>query len=218
MRACDECGVEYSGDLRHCPLCGTPLQGDAVPPAFPVQQAKAPSKTARRVLGALTLMAMVAVPLAAATAESPLWPAVFTDGALLVNYLFLRNVIVHNPDFLRVAERWFLALLAVALLWWLATGAPWVVSLVVPGLCLAALVTNTVLVAVFRDRFVRGYAKYLLYDVALGFVPAVLVLAGWVQWPILAWASAGAAGVLTLSLLLLTRRQVAAEVRKLFTA
>lgn len=218
MRSCDECGVEYSGSLAHCPLCGTALVGPASPEAFPVQRAKAPSKLARRLLWWLTFAAMVAVAVASWTAALRPWPAAFACLALLVNYMFIRNVMVHRPDFLRIAERWFLALLAVAVLWWLATGRPWLSSLVIPALCLAALVTNTVLVAAYRDTFVQGYAKYLLYDVALGFVPLAFSLAGWVPWPWLCYASAAAAVALTLVLLVLTRRQIIAEVRKLFTA
>ena len=38
----------------------------------------------------------------------------------------------------------------------------------IPAICLVALVTDAVLVCVFRGTFVSGYAKYLLLDVLLG--------------------------------------------------
>lgn len=218
MQTCDECGVGYSGKLGRCPLCGAELKGPASPEAFPVQSIQRPRKASRRVLWISTVVAMVAAIGAGIATGSAPWPVVLTCLALLVNYLFLRNILVHRPNSLRMAERWFLALLAVAVLWWLATGAPWVASLVVPSICLGALVANTVLVAAFRRTFVQGYAKYLLYDVVLGFIPLVFVVAGWVQWPWLCYASAGAALGLTLALLLLTRKQLATEMRKLFTA
>ena len=218
MQSCDRCGVEYTGDLGRCPLCGEKLEGTPAPGAFPVQRIQAPRKASRRVLWITTLAAMAAaVAAGAATGASP-WPVAFTCIALLVNYLFLRNVIVHRPDALRMAERWFLALLAIAVLWWLATGAPGVASLVIPSVCLGALVANTVLVAALRDTFVQGYAKYLLYSAVLGFAPLILALTGWAPWPWLCYASGAAAALLTLTLLLLTRRQLAAEVRKLLTA
>ena len=218
MQSCDRCGVGYTGDLGRCPLCGEELEGIPTPGAFPVQRAQAPRKASRRVLWISTLAAIAAAMAAGAVAGASPWPVVLTCLALLVNYVLLRNVIVHRPDALRVAERWFLGLLAIAVLWWLATGIGWVVSLVVPAVCLGALITNTVLVAAFRDTFVQGYAKYLVYDAVLGFVPLAFALAGWVPWPWLCYASGAAAALLTLTLLLLTRRQLGAELRKLLTA
>lgn len=218
MQSCAKCGIGYTGDLGRCPLCGTELEGSPTPSAFPVQQAQAPRKASRRVLWISTLAAAAAAIIAGAVNGSAPWPVALTCLALLVNYLLLRNIIVHRPDALRMAERWFLALLAIAVLWWLATGAAWVASLVVPSVCLGALVTNTVLVAAFRDTFVQGYAKYLVYDAVLGLAPLIFVIAGWVQWPWLCYASAAAAVLLTATLLLLTRRQLADELHKLLTA
>ena len=71
---------------------------------------------------------------------------------LALNYLFVRNIIVHNPDFLRVVARYFLILLAVA------------------------------------------------------------------AWDVPAYASALSACVFLLALLVFTRRQLLAEMRKLFSA
>lgn len=218
MRTCPKCAVSFAGDLRRCPLCGTPLEGMPTPEAFPVRKAKAPRKLARRVLWITTLAGMLVAILAGVIIKTSPWPVVFTCVALFVNYLCLRNAIVHRPDAVRLAERWFLALLAIAVLWWLATGMPWVASLVIPTICVAASIANTVLVVALRDTFVQGYAKYLLYDAVLGFVPLVFALAGWVRWPWLCYVSAIAAVILALALLLLTRRQLIAEIRKLLTA
>lgn len=218
MRSCDKCGVGFSGALTRCPLCGNTLYGNPTPEAFPVQVTKTTSKLARRLLWILTLAAMIVVIVAGVTLKAQPWPLVFACVALLINYLFLRNVIVHSPDFLRITERWFLALLALCILWWFASSAPWLGSILIPSICISALVTNTVLIAVFRDAFVHGYAKYLLYDVALGFLPLIFVAIGWVNWPWLSYISVIAAVLLTLLLLLLTRKQLTSELRKLFTA
>ena len=86
---------------------------------------------------------------------------------LAVNYLFVRNILVHRPDFLRVVVRYFLILLALAAIWFVLTGNLAVTTFVIPGICLVALVFDTVLLAVFRGTFVARYAKYLLFDVAV---------------------------------------------------
>ena len=65
-----------------------------------------------------------------------------------MNYLFVRNILVHRPDFLRVIVRYFLILLALAAVWFVVTGNLAVTTFVIPGICLVALVFDTVLLAV----------------------------------------------------------------------
>lgn len=216
MRTCDECGVGFSGDLELCPLCGSHLVGDPTPPVFPVQEVRKPARAAQRALGAITVLAIVAVAAMALAWGLRPWPAALACVAVALNYLFLRNVLAHSPDFLRIAERYFLVLLAGSALWWLAAGSHEVASFVVPAICLAGTLTNTVLVIAYRDRFVQGYAKYLLYSLVLGVAPLGLVALGAAAWPWLCYASAFAAVMLSAMLLLLTRRQLSAELRKLF--
>ena len=97
---------------------------------------------------------------------------------LVVNYLFVRNILTHTPDFLRVVARYFLVLLAIAAIWFLVSRNPVVTTFVIPGICLVALVFDGVLLAVFRGTFVSGYAKYLLFDVGLGLIPLALQALG----------------------------------------
>ncbi|MFR7403562.1 MAG: hypothetical protein ACLUW6_02655 [Coriobacteriaceae bacterium] len=76
--------------------------------------------------------------------------------AVALNWLFVRNMIVHAPDFIRVVERYFLVLLAVAGLWFASTGNLIVTTYVVPGLCMLALAFNAVLLIAFRGSFVTA--------------------------------------------------------------
>lgn len=218
MRRCDECGVGFSGALDRCPLCGAPLEGAPSPAAFPVTTAQAPAKAARRALTCLTLATLVGLLLAAWLVPLQPWPVALMAVGLLVSYLFLRNVIAHSPDFVRIAERYFLVVLAMAVLWWLAGGDPVVASLAIPGICLAGLLVNTALVIAFREAFVRDYAKYLIYSLFFGLAPLGLLPLHAAPWPWLIYASAAATVLLALTLLLLARRQSIAEARKLFSA
>ncbi|MFR5093326.1 MAG: DUF6320 domain-containing protein [Adlercreutzia equolifaciens] len=73
------------------------------------------------------------------------------------------------------------------------------------------------LLIAFRGSFVTGYAKYLIYEVLLGLVPLALLAAGLITWPPLAIAAGAAAAALLAILLLVGRKQLAAEARKLFS-
>ncbi|MFR7737272.1 MAG: DUF6320 domain-containing protein, partial [Eggerthella lenta] len=89
---------------------------------------------------------------------------------------------------------------------------------VIPGICLVALVFDGVLLAVFRGTFVSGYAKYLLFDVGLGLIPLALQALGLTTWDVPSLVSALTASVFLLGLVVFARKQLTAEIRKLFSA
>lgn len=218
MMRCGKCGVEFSGDLDRCPLCQAELAGTPEPAVFPTNEVRKSGTVALMVLafvsGACLLVALFLGHVLSLPGDIVLTACL----ALLVNYLFVRNILMHSPDFLRVVVRYFLVLIALAAIWFLVTRNPLVTTFVIPGICLVALVFDAVLVAVFRGTFVSGYAKYLLFDVALGLIPLALAALGLVTWDVPAYASALVASVLLLALAVFTRKQLLSEVRKLFSA
>lgn len=217
MKRCDGCHIDYTGALDRCPLCGTALTGTAAPAPFPANTFVRSGTLARRVLlGASLAVALGVIVLGVALGSSPL-SVTAAVAALALNYLFVRNMIVHAPDFLRLIERYFLVLLAVAGLWFVATGNTVVTTFVIPGISLLAILFDAVLVVVFRGTFVTDYAKYLLYDVVLGAVPALSLALQQVTWPYLAWASIVAAGLFLAGLLLFTKGRFGREAKKLFS-
>lgn len=218
MRHCGECSVDYSGELDRCPLCGTPLTGQPTPAAFPVSTTHAPMRKARRVLLLIAIACAIGIGLTALLVPLQPWPTVLAYAVLVINYLVIRNIIAHAPDFMRIIQRYFLVLLAVVVLWWLATGNLFVSSWVIPAVCLAGVLTNTMLVVIYRDAFVNDYAKYLVYSGILGLAPLLLIPLGAAPWPIPAYASAGATILLGAAILIFTRRQMKAEMGKLFSA
>ena len=188
-----------------------------VPSVFPPNSFERKSTRVRTVLAVLTLICIALIALLGGTAGGSALAVGAPCAAVALNWLFVRNMIVHAPDFIRVVERYFLVLLAVAGLWFLSTGNLIVTTYVIPGLCLLALAFNAVLLIAFRGPFVTGYAKYLIYEVLLGLVPLALLAAGLITWPPLAIAAGTAAAALLAILLLVGRKQLAAEARKLFS-
>ncbi|MDR1184581.1 MAG: DUF6320 domain-containing protein [Coriobacteriales bacterium] len=218
MRSCNRCGVEFAGDLERCPLCLSEMTGQAEPSVFPQNKVRKSGVMALEVLAFVTGVCLLAMLFVGYLISLSLSIVGTVCLALAMNYLFVRNIIVRRPDFLRVVIRYFLVLLAVALLWFLLTGNLIMTTYVIPGICLLALVFDTVLIAIFRGTFVSGYAKYLLFDVALGLAPMILVVLGLTTWNMLAFISALVSSVFLLWILVFMRQQLMAEIRKLLSA
>ncbi|MEG0016352.1 MAG: DUF6320 domain-containing protein [Gordonibacter sp.] len=218
MKRCDKCHVEFTGDLDRCPLCQAKLSGEAEPAVFPQNEVKKSGVVALAVLAFATGACLLIVVFLGYLLALPGDIVLSVCLALVVNYLFVRNILMHSPDFLRVVVRYFLILLAIAAVWFLVTHNLLVTTFVIPGICLVALVFDTVLVAVFRGTFVSGYAKYLVFDVVVGLAPLALVALGLTTWNVLALTRALAASVFALGILVFMRKQLVDEVRKLFSA
>lgn len=217
MKQCLKCKVDFSGDLEKCPLCQAELTGQTEPSVFPYNEAR---KTGSNALAILAFTTGVCLLIAFF-----LWYALTLPGdivlsvciALVVNYLFVRNIIIHNPDFLRVVVRYFLLLLALAVIWFLLTQSLFVTTFVIPGICMTALTFDAILLIFFRGTFVSGYAKYLIFNVVLGLAPLILVALGLTTWTIPAFVSALTSSILFLALLVFLRKQLSEEIRKLFS-
>lgn len=218
MRRCDACHIDYSGDLTRCPLCGTTLVGAPEPSPFPRIVFQQKSKKAQKILGAVSLTLFAAIVIVCLVrALSPL-VTICTLIALVVNYAFVRNIIAHSPDFLRMIERYFLVIMAMGLLFYVATGYPFISEYIIPALSLVALVFDGVILAIFRRDFVSDYAKYLLSDVVLSVVPAALALFGAPVIPQLVIICIMTALLMIIALMVSARKQVHDEAHKLFDA
>lgn len=218
MRHCDKCHIDFNGSLDRCPLCQAPLVGEATPSVFPKNVVKKSGTFALALLAFISATCLLMMIFFGYIFSLPGSIVLTVCLALAINYLFVRNILIHNPDFLRVVARYFLVLLALATVWFLATGNLAITTFVIPSICLVALVYDTVLLAIFRSSFVVGYAKYLLFDVVLGLIPLVLVVLGLTTWNILALISALVSSVFLLGLLIFMRKQLIEELRKLFLA
>ena len=189
-----------------------------MPSVFPPNSFERKSTRVRTVLAVLTLICIALIALLGGTAGGSALAVGAPCAAVALNWLFVRNMIVHAPDFIRVVERYFLVLLAVAGLWFASTGNLIVTTYVVPGLCMLALAFNAVLLIAFQRTVCHRIREVPhLDEVLLGLVPLALLAAGLITWPPLAIAAGAAAAALLAILLLVGRKQLAAEARKLFS-
>ncbi len=218
MKRCSACKLDFTGNLDTCPLCNEKLTGDAEPSVFPENKLMESSHTALSVFAGISVACIALMVIAGTLAGTDGGIIVAVCFAVIVNYLFIRNIILHTPDFLRSLVRYFLVLLAIAALWFVLTGDLTVTTFVIPGICLSALIVDVLLIMALGGSFVSGYAKYLLYDIVLGVIPLALSLAGLTSRNGLALASAAASGIFLLVLVLFTRRRLFAELKKLFSA
>lgn len=218
MKHCDKCKISIGGKLEKCPLCHAELSGKAEPSVFPRNEAKESGSMALRVFAFSTGVCVLLTVLLWLLTPLPGDITFVICIALVLNFLFVRNILTHRPDFLRVIMRYFIILLAIAVIWFIFTQSLIVSTFVIPSVCLAALLTDAVLIVVFRATFVSGYTKYLLFDVFFGLTPLVFVVAGLTTSAILAYISAFVALVFLLALFVFTRKQMVAEIRKLFSS
>ena len=126
--------------------------------------------------------------------------------------LFINSAILHVPRPLRLMFRYFYIMLAIALVWFVATMNHVVTMFVIPITCLASLVFDVVLLIVLRAKAIDEYAKYLAFDIVAGLMPLTFIPLGWAPWDVLVMVSG------LLGLLVFARRQLFSEFGKQFSA
>lgn len=120
------------------------------------------------------------------------WPipiASASAAALIISVLFINSAILHVPRPLRLMFRYFYIMLAIALVWFVATMNHVVTMFVIPITCLVSLVFDVVLLIVLRAKAIDEYAKYLAFDIVAGLMPLTFIPLGWAPWDVLVMVS-----------------------------
>ncbi len=173
------------------------------------------SKTAKRVLFGVMLAVMAAVIVLCIYVGSSAWNIVLACIAVVLNYVFVRNIMMHAPDFLRSVQRYLLVIVAMALLWFMATGDTQVSTFVAPTACAMASLFDIAILTTFRSKFIVGYAKYILFAIVLAIIPLVLLALGCVSWDPMVWLSSLCAAALIIVVLVEGRASMASELKKM---
>ena len=149
------------------------------------------------------------------------WPipiASASAAALIISVLFINSAILHVPRPLRLMFRYFYIMLAIALVWFVATMNHVVTMFVIPITCLVSLVFDVVLLIVLRAKAIDEYAKYLAFDIVAGLMPLTFIPLGWAPWDVLVMVSGLVSLLVLLGLRVFARRQLFSEFGKQFSA
>ncbi|MDJ1122849.1 DUF6320 domain-containing protein [Olsenella sp. YH-ols2217] len=217
MKHCDRCGVDLSGDLDRCPLCHGTLTGHASPAAFPHERLMRPRRVAATVAALLSWLAVLAMVVLSLADVVPWNITVLVAVLVLVNWLFVRNVLDREPGAVRAIARYLLIMEGCFLVWWLLTGWDVTINILVPATALGAMGFDAVALIVGKSQFVRDYGKYLLFDVVCCVVPWVTKLLGWTTWNTLVWIALYAGAAYLLVLVLFFGNTLRDEARRLFS-
>lgn len=219
MKHCDACTVDFTGDMARCPLCQNELRGEASPAAFPAQQIYLrPRRLAVEIITFVTGAILLLHGFFSYLFSWPIPIASASAAALIISVLFINSAILHVPRPLRLMFRYFYIMLAIALVWFVATMNHVVTMFVIPITCLVSLVFDVVLLIVLRAKAIDEYAKYLAFDIVTGLLPLTFIPLGWAPWDVLVMVSGLVSLLVLLGLLVFARRQLFSEFGKQFSA
>lgn len=98
MRYCPSCHIDFTGVLDRCPLCGSKLEGTPEGMIFPENEFARTKKLAKRSMIALTFAALAFVAFLCVRTHASAVTGIASFAAVIVNYIFIRNVVVHSPQ------------------------------------------------------------------------------------------------------------------------
>ncbi len=213
---CSTCGIDISGKHSTCPLCKSALSGEPSPSPFPSNTLEKTSKKARIILGGITFALIIAATLICSLFQASLSLTIAIDVALIVNYLFIRNAILHSPSVFRSVVRYFIVIIALAYTWYIATGDQNVIDYIIPSISTTSLIFDSILIVLFAHQFISSYSKYVISNVLLGLVPLVLLAIHVIENPVPSTINVVFSVVTGLILCLFTGKQLIDELKRLF--
>lgn len=212
---CDACGIDISGKHATCPLCGSTLSGTPSPSPFPPSTLPKSSRRIRIILGGITFVSIIAATVSCIITGISAGTALAIDAGLALNYLFVRNIVLHSPSAFRSIVRYFLIVIAFAYIWYIATRSQYTIDYIIPAASIISLVFDSVLIMLLSHQFVGPYSKYVLFNIVIGFLPLVFLGAHLLDNPVLSTIS-GLASIVTGTILwTFTKGQIKDELKRL---
>lgn len=147
--------------------------------------------------------------------RTPVGVAATVAFALTVNYLFVRNIILHSPSVFRSVVRYFLVIIALAYIWYAATGNQNAIDFIIPGISITSLVFDSILIILLSRQFTGTYSKYILFNIAIGLIPLAFLATRAVENPLPSALNLAAAIGTGIVLCLSMGRQLADELKRL---
>lgn len=215
MLKCNHCNVDFSGRLERCPLCGGSLEGKPSAAVFPHCNITKPWRIALKLIEFFSGAGAIALAVLWGVHVLPANIAILSLLAVLLNFVFVFNMLRLNPGFIRSSSRYILLLIAVGFLIYWFTGLTWVTDFALPIVCLVALLFDIVLCVWLKNAFIEMFAKYLIFDIVCAFLPLICIWFGWSHFETLAWTSAGCSALFLLVLMVFFRTEFLSEFKKL---
>lgn len=216
---CPACAAEVVGGWRQCPLCRVPLEQSGEDPGGVMEVHPAPplrfNRTHLRTVVIIISLAMIVASFAAQLLVPDLMAPVRTVW-LSVAVLWLVALAVvqrrRNPGAL---VGWLVVSLSSAAIVWNLFQGPglWATTWAVPAICTAANLTVGVMVW-FIHMDTSELLVHAVIVLAVGLVPGLFVLLGWVTVVFPALACVGISLALLAVLLLFRRRQLGSALHR----
>ena len=219
MRQCEACSVAIEGTWTTCPLCQSPLTGEATPdplPSVPLTFSK------RRIIKTL-FFASLAVILVSFVVQ--LFFARDLDGIGVWRSIWLGVTAMWLVVLMAVRKRqnvakgtvYLVALIGLVCVYWDYLGGwqRWSLTYAVPIVCASAIIALLITVQLLRID-VTEHLVYSGLTVMLGLVPFVFLAFGWVNNPWASWACVLVSLLVLADVQVLRGREMRLELAKRF--
>lgn len=181
MLYCEKCGVHITGAPDHCPLCQGTLNGEPDPEGGLFVPLIHQRKKESYVFAIITMMALATI-IICLSVDFLVGPglhwSLFASGGAGCSWVF---AVIGWKKRAELAKNIFLQTLLISVvgcLWDLFTGwKGWSLDYVIPGVCVAAVLSLSVLAVVLRLE-TSEYMAYLCTVAVYGCVPLVFLLTG----------------------------------------
>lgn len=215
---CKHCNVNVNTAYDECPLCHAPLEGEPSEVAPYPERQKRKNKRPITFAGIYNSIAwpiiLVCIVLNAVLPHDYLWALMVAIGALYVFFTFKTTIFYKGVGGAKVFSQTIMLTLLVISVQYIFKTSEWAFSFAIPVISMSSVAMHLVLVGIFHKKKGNQYLRYMWLTSLVGVLSAIMVAAGVVTFPYLAYSAFAVSAVSVIALLVFTGRTIEDEIKK----
>lgn len=176
MRRCTKCKLDISGRLEECPLCQNKLEGEATNSVFASNIKREKDGLLFKILTFLAIIiCWSSVYIEFRLTSNIYWSLIVTLG-LITAIVSVYFIIINFGDVLKMISKYFILLLILLFIWFIATGNLVITTYIIPIVSITMLAFNSVVLSLLKNYYKTQFISTIITDIIICFIPILLIV------------------------------------------
>jgi hypothetical protein len=176
MRRCNNCKVNISGIIIECPLCQNRLEGKSAVSMYPNNIRREKDGILFKVLVFLsTIICIFTTFIEFHLTGTVNWSSIIILG-IITAIISIYFIIINFGDVLKMISKYFILLLILLFIWFIATRNLIITTYIIPIVCITMLAFNSIILSLLKDYYKAQFISTIITDIIICFIPILLII------------------------------------------
>jgi len=199
-----------------CPLCQNKLLGNNEKKIFPTNIRLKTNIFILKWLLFISITLSIITTFVELYITNTIYYSLFIMGGLFTNYLIVYFILKNKENILKLLGKHGLVLIALSLLWYVATRNTIITNYIIPAFCIFELLFNIIAFIVLKNNYLFNYLNLILLNLLLLLVPIILMLFEYTTFNLLPYICFVFGLIVLIGLIIFYFDEIKTELKKIF--